>query len=126
MLTRFRFLFPPRLLRPALCLPGVQTDPEGSLWRDPPGYWESIVYPAYVQSSAGLFEGGDVEHGELAIPPPNAAAESCVEGEWEGEGAAGGARAVAGLLLIELLEMTMDEVVERVCDVLIKEVDGDE
>lgn len=61
----------------------------------------------------------------MAIPPPNAAADPSVEGEWEGEGETGGARAVAGLLLIELLEMKMDEVVERVFEVLIKEVNGD-
>ncbi|KZP34373.1 P-loop containing nucleoside triphosphate hydrolase protein [Athelia psychrophila] len=79
---------------------GIQYREEGSAWCDPPGYWEAIIYPAYVQASAGLFEGSDVEHG-------------------------GGARAVAGLLLIELLEMKMDEVVERVFEVLIKEVNGD-
>ncbi|KZP06119.1 P-loop containing nucleoside triphosphate hydrolase protein [Athelia psychrophila] len=73
----------------------------GTFWRDPPGYWDSIAYPAYVQSSAGLFERGDVEHG-------------------------GSARAVAGLLLIDLLKMQMDEVAERVCAVLINEVNGDE
>ena len=43
----------------------VQSDPEGSLWRDPPNYWEQIVYPAYVRSHEHLFEGGDVENGEI-------------------------------------------------------------
>ncbi|GJJ06036.1 hypothetical protein Clacol_000223 [Clathrus columnatus] len=43
----------------------VQTDPEGSLWRDPPYYWEQIVYPAYVRAHQHLFTDGDVENGEL-------------------------------------------------------------
>jgi len=41
----------------------VQSDPEGTLWRDPPHYWEQIVYPAYVRAHQALFEGGDVEQG---------------------------------------------------------------
>ncbi|KZP22146.1 P-loop containing nucleoside triphosphate hydrolase protein [Athelia psychrophila] len=102
----------------------------GTFWRDPPGYWDSIAYPAYVQSSAGLFERGDVEHGGVAIPSPNSASESesSVQGhgEWAGEGETGSARAVAGLLLIDPLKMQMDEVAERVCAVLINEVNGDE
>ncbi|QRV79363.1 P-loop nucleoside triphosphate hydrolase [Ceratobasidium sp. AG-Ba] len=44
----------------------VQSDPEGSLWRDPPHYWEQIVYPAYVRAHEHLFENGDVEGGKLA------------------------------------------------------------
>lgn len=43
----------------------VQSDPEGSLWRDPPNYWEQIVYPAYVRAHEHLFAGGDVENGEI-------------------------------------------------------------
>jgi nicotinamide/nicotinate riboside kinase len=42
----------------------VQSDPEGNLWRDPPQYWEQIVYPAYFRAHSDLFEGGDVEHGK--------------------------------------------------------------
>ncbi|KAF8479469.1 P-loop containing nucleoside triphosphate hydrolase protein, partial [Gautieria morchelliformis] len=42
----------------------VQSDPEGTLWRDPPEYWEQIVYPAYFRAHTDLFEGGDVEHGK--------------------------------------------------------------
>ncbi|KAF9512139.1 hypothetical protein BS47DRAFT_1330451 [Hydnum rufescens UP504] len=38
---------------------------EGSLWRDPPHYWEQIVYPAYVRAHQSLFEGGDIENGNL-------------------------------------------------------------
>ncbi|KAH8827963.1 hypothetical protein DL96DRAFT_1601043 [Flagelloscypha sp. PMI_526] len=41
---------------------------EGSLWRDPPHYWEQIVYPAYVDAHKGIFSDGDVEEGELLDP----------------------------------------------------------
>jgi hypothetical protein len=44
--------------------PGVQSDPEGSLWRDPPEYWEQIVHPAYKAAHAPIFENGDVENGK--------------------------------------------------------------
>lgn len=94
---------------------------DGSVWRDAPGYWESMVYPAYVQASAGLFEGGDVEQGAVVVPAPNAASDAGVQGEWAGEGETGGARAVAGLVLIEPLEMTMEDMVGRVCEMLIAE-----
>ncbi|KIY71114.1 P-loop containing nucleoside triphosphate hydrolase protein [Cylindrobasidium torrendii FP15055 ss-10] len=42
----------------------VQTDPEGSLWRDPPTYWEDVVWPAYVEAHTDMFADGDIEHGE--------------------------------------------------------------
>ncbi|KAG8732845.1 ribosylnicotinamide kinase [Ceratobasidium sp. 428] len=44
----------------------VQSDPEGALWRDPPHYWEQIVYPAYVRAHEHLFENADVENGKLS------------------------------------------------------------
>lgn len=42
----------------------VQFNPEGSFWKDPPDYWENIVYPAYSRAHADMFEGGNVETGE--------------------------------------------------------------
>ncbi|KAL1709185.1 hypothetical protein EV121DRAFT_195359 [Schizophyllum commune] len=39
---------------------------EGALWRDPPHYWEQIVYPAYVEAHKHIFEGGDVEYGRVS------------------------------------------------------------
>lgn len=41
----------------------VQSDPEGALWKDPPEYFEQIVYPAYVRAHTRVFEGGDVGRG---------------------------------------------------------------
>lgn len=74
--------------------PGVQSDlAEGSLWRDPPNYWEQIVYPAYLEAHKEVFVDGDVEHG---APTDK----------------------VKGLVLLETLEMTMGEAVDRCCRVL--------
>ncbi|EIW62856.1 P-loop containing nucleoside triphosphate hydrolase protein [Trametes versicolor FP-101664 SS1] len=71
----------------------VQSDPEGSLWRDPPNYWEQIVWPAYVEAHEGIVENGDVERGQ-----PNGK--------------------VAGLILLDGLDLSMSDMVDRVCGVL--------
>ena len=34
------------------------------MWRDPPLYWEQIVWPAYVAAHKDMLEGGDIEHGQ--------------------------------------------------------------
>ena len=74
----------------------MQSDPEGNLWRDPPHYWEQIVYPAYERAHRELFEGGNVENGE----PTNK---------------------VAGLLIFEGTRTAMDSmltsVIEKVMEV---------
>lgn len=38
---------------------------DGSVWQDPPFYWDQLVYPAYVNAHAELFDDRDVEHGTL-------------------------------------------------------------
>lgn len=38
---------------------------EGSLWQDPPGYWDDIVWPAYVKAHKNMFAEGDVSSGAL-------------------------------------------------------------
>ena len=72
---------------------GMQSDPEGVLSWDPPGYWEDIVYPAYIDAHKDIFMDGDVEHGQLTST-------------------------VSGLTLIESLEISMSDVVEQCCSVL--------
>jgi len=71
---------------------------EGSLWQDPPQYWEHIVYPAYIEAHKDMFGNGDVEHGKLT-----------------------GER-VADLVSIEPVkkgaELSMDDIVGVCCDVL--------
>ncbi|KAJ7078836.1 P-loop containing nucleoside triphosphate hydrolase protein [Mycena belliarum] len=71
----------------------VQSDPEGTLWRDPPHYWEQIVYPAFVDAHAAVFEGGDVEAGAPSGK-------------------------VAGLVLLESLSMSMEDAVSRSCEAI--------
>ena len=75
------------------CPPGVQSDPEGTLWRDPPNYWEQIVYPAYMDAHEEVFQNGDVEEGEPTCK-------------------------VQELFVLESLKMEMNDVVERCCQVL--------
>ncbi|KIJ06758.1 hypothetical protein PAXINDRAFT_91531, partial [Paxillus involutus ATCC 200175] len=71
----------------------------GTLWHDPPMYWEQIVYPAYVEAHQDMFEHGDVENGKLT-----------------------GEKEVTGAVMMEPVkkgeEMTMDDMVRRSCEVL--------
>ncbi|KAJ3847538.1 P-loop containing nucleoside triphosphate hydrolase protein [Lentinula lateritia] len=71
----------------------VQFDPEGSLWRDPPNYWEQIVWPAYLEANRDIFADEDVEHG-------------------------GPSGKVPELVLIDAIEASMEELVQRCCEVL--------
>jgi nicotinamide/nicotinate riboside kinase len=70
---------------------------EGSRWRDPPGYWQNIVYPAYEEANKHFFEGGDVEQGSLSEMGK-----------------------AQGLMLIEGLEMNMGEIVGSVCKSIVR------
>ncbi|BGP57217.1 ribosylnicotinamide kinase [Rhodotorula sphaerocarpa] len=63
---------------------------EGGFWQDPPEYWEKCVWPAYLKAHRRLFVNGDVEAGKLDPREP-------VE-------------------LFETREMTMDDMVNRVCE----------
>ena len=72
----------------------MQSDPEGALWRDPPNYFEQIVYPAYVKAHERLLTDGDVERGL-----PNGT--------------------VKDLILIESEKLTMDEVFEKACEAIV-------
>lgn len=85
-------LFPTRTL--VLIISTVQSDPEGVLWRDPPEYWENIVYPAYLEAHQELFVGGDTEKGKLS------------------------GKKVENLMLLETLQMTMTEAVGRSCELI--------
>ena len=74
---------------------GVQTDPEGALWRDPPHYWEQIVWPAYVRAHEKIFENGDVENGKSN-------------------------GTVEGLVLVEGLQQSMGDIIDLVCERLVE------
>jgi len=92
-------LLPHTQISPTHFKPGVQSDPEGALWRDPPGYWDDIVYPAYVDTFKDVFVSGYVEHG---APTDK----------------------VGRLVLLESLQMSMGEAVERCCEEVRRAVEG--
>ncbi|KAI0093463.1 P-loop containing nucleoside triphosphate hydrolase protein [Irpex rosettiformis] len=75
----------------------VQSDPEGALWRDPPHYWEQIVWPAYVKAHSVILDGDDLDHAKSSGK-------------------------VKDLVLIEGLEQTMGETIDLVCEKLVKTV----
>jgi hypothetical protein len=35
----------------------------GDFWKDPQGYWDTVVWPAYIRAHQAVFQGGDVERG---------------------------------------------------------------
>lgn len=39
---------------------------EGTVWKDPPGYFDNIVWPAYQAAHERVFQHGQLEHGEAA------------------------------------------------------------
>ena len=80
-----------------LLIHGVQSDPEGALWRDPPDYWEQIVWPAYMEAHREVFVDGDVEHGKSS-------------------------EKVEGLVVVDALDVTMGEMIDCACEKLKKGV----
>ena len=40
----------------------------GEVWQDPPFYFDQIVWPAYLEAHAGMFEHGDPVHGKVIAP----------------------------------------------------------
>jgi len=63
-----------------------QMNSEGTFWKDPPEYFEKLVYPAYVDAHRSMFTDGDIEHGSTLL---------------------------SGLVLIEALQLNMDDMVAR-------------
>jgi len=90
-------VFLPHSLSPSFPPPpfirGVQTDPEGALWRDPPNYWEQIVWPAYIEAHKHVFENGN----------------------WESGASSGN---IEDLIIIDELETGMTRAVNQVCEKL--------
>ncbi|CEQ42415.1 SPOSA6832_04221, partial [Sporobolomyces salmonicolor] len=70
----------------------VQSNADGTLWRDPENYWDLCVWPAYLKAHRPLFVDGDVESG---APDPSA---------------------IEGVELFEAKELGMDEMVRRACE----------
>ncbi|KAK0550947.1 ribosylnicotinamide kinase [Tilletia horrida] len=119
-----------------------------NLWSDPPGYYDNIVWPAYVLAHKGMFENEDVEKGALLQPQPpetsasqsnsnrsasgNGEAESSLSEAVAKEGPPGGP--VRGLIILDERHednngssaeipgqaVTMAEMVDRACSEIIK------
>jgi len=64
---------------------------EGELWRDPPDYWEQIVWPAYIEAHKHIFE----------------------DGNWESGASSGN---IEDILIIDELEAGMTRAVNEVCE----------
>ncbi|KAG8920474.1 ribosylnicotinamide kinase, partial [Tulasnella sp. 408] len=65
--------------------------PEGNYWKDPPFYWQDIVWPAYKKAHDGLFVNGDAEDGTIVSDK------------------------IPDLLVLEGTEMTMTELLDNMC-----------
>ncbi|KAB5595034.1 hypothetical protein CTheo_1495 [Ceratobasidium theobromae] len=59
--------------------------PDGTVWVDPPHFWEHLAYPAYIRSHSHFFCNGDIEQGA-----PSQEAKSANLIMLEGEGTAQG------------------------------------
>jgi nicotinamide/nicotinate riboside kinase len=84
---------------------------EGTFWKDPPGYFEQLVYPAYVDAHRNMFS---VRICALTAALFNDAHENAQNGDVEG-----GSPLLPGLLLIEPLQMSMDDLVPRCCEEIV-------
>lgn len=87
---------------PSFCtrLPSLQALPDVLSPRnqDPPGYWDDIVWPAYLSAHRSLFLNGDVEAGP---PDPDK---------------------IDGLVLLEASQLGMEDMVRKTCEVVFDRV----
>lgn len=67
-----------------------------ALVQDPPGYFENVVWPGYVEAHKAMFENGDVEQGRLIQPSE----------ETQGDGVS-----VNKVVLFEVESVSLDDIV---------------
>lgn len=80
---------------------------DGSVWTDPPDYFEQVVWPSYVEGNSGLFKNADVIHGALQWP----LSEQSVDGS-----------PIRNLHLIDTEHLSVSEVCDIACDLLYKQI----
>lgn len=80
---------------------------EGVPWKDPPGYFEHVAYPAYIDAHRNMFT---VRICVSPMPFLICALTNTQNGDVEG-----GSPLLPGLVLIEPLQMSMDDVFARCC-----------
>jgi nicotinamide/nicotinate riboside kinase len=115
--SRSLFLQPPSAAaQPKHCRYRGQMNSEGAFWKDPPGYFEQLVYPAYLDAHRSMFTVRD-----LLLPFSIKAAlrSNGQDGDIEG-----GSPLLPGLVLIEPLRMSMDDIVSRCCGELVSVLHG--
>src|SRR5216684_8476935 len=82
---------------------------EGEFWKDPPGYFEQLVYPEYIDAHRAVVTVRIYHHQSLYAclrKPQDADAEK-------------GSPLLPGLKLIEPLQMAMDDIVTLCCEELV-------
>ena len=93
-------------------VPREQMNSEGAFWKDPPGYFEQLVYPAYVDGHRDMFTVRRM-HASL-LTSWQVCSQNAQDGDVEG-----GSPLSRGLVFIEPLQMGMDDVIERCCGELV-------
>lgn len=78
------------------------------MWQDPPGYFDDVVWPAYVLAHEQMFSGQDVERGDVVK----------VDKDSNEQGAP-----ISNLILLEADQMSLDELVERSCGEILQVIE---
>lgn len=99
----------------------VQFSSEGSLWQDPPGYWDDIVWPAYLKAHKHIFIAGNVSDGD---PVPADESNLSSEDSQDKDTAPCGLP-VARLLVLPAETFPIDELFEKTCRTLHEYLSGD-
>jgi nicotinamide/nicotinate riboside kinase len=85
---------------------------EGAFWKDPPGYFEQLVYPAYMDAHRAMFT---VRIFPSSLPFLYLRAHAIAQDADVEKGSP----VVPSLVLIEPLQMSMDDIVTRCCEELV-------
>lgn len=85
---------------------------EGEFWKDPPGYFDQLAYPAYVDAHRAMFT--VCLYPSYRHQPLFACSRKPQDGDVEN-----GSPSLPGLKLVEPQQMTMDDIVTSCCEELV-------
>ena len=85
---------------------------EGAFWKDPPSYFEQLVYPAYLDAHRDMFT-------VSICPSPLPFLIYALTINAQDSDVEGGSPLLQGLVLIEPLQMNMDDIVALCCRELV-------
>lgn len=98
---------------------------EDSFWKDPPGIFDKVVWPAYVQAHSHLFEEGDVEWGSLTLEPWTAALKEQDQEQEQPQHSTTTSsmtrptlKPAKDVVLLEEGELSMQEIFDKACEVI--------